>query len=93
MGLDEIDYVLLIPDVEVCVERVMTRPDHGFRDEAAARKMHGEFARSDVDARHVIVNDGGPDAAVAEVAARLERGELTTTGDPGEGSGQGDPGV
>lgn len=39
-----LDYVVLLPPVEVCVERVATRRGHGFTDEAATRKMHAEFA-------------------------------------------------
>lgn len=43
-GLKRVDYVVLLPPVEVCVERVATRVGHGFSDEAATRKMHAEFA-------------------------------------------------
>lgn len=75
-GLDELHYVVLFPDVEVSVGRVMTREDHGFRDEAAARKMHGEFTRADVDARHLLVNHSTPDAAAEEIVDRWERGDL-----------------
>ena len=53
-GLTELDYVVLMPDVETCVERVLNRSGHGFRDEAAARKMHAEFATASVDPRHVL---------------------------------------
>ncbi len=75
-GLDTLHYVVLLPDAEVCVERVMTRVDHGFRDEAAARKMHHEFAGAVVDARHVIDHQVDADATADEVMARWERGEL-----------------
>ena len=60
-GLDALDYVVLLPDVEVCVERVMTRTGHGFRNEAAARKMHDNFTRSEIDPRHVLDNNTDPD--------------------------------
>lgn len=53
-GLAELDYVVLMPNVGACVDRVMTRTGHGFRDEAAARKMHDEFARAHVASRHVL---------------------------------------
>jgi cytidylate kinase len=75
-GLDELDYVVLLPDVEVCVERIMTRVGHGFRDEAAARKMHHEFTRAAVDPRHVLANDAGAAAAADDIVARWERGDL-----------------
>jgi len=75
-GLDALDYAVLLPDVEVCVERVFTRVDHGFRDESAARKMHHEFARCEIDARHVIVNHSTAEDAADEIIARWECGVL-----------------
>ncbi|WP_436795107.1 AAA family ATPase [Actinospongicola halichondriae] len=53
-GLTAFDYVVLLPDVETCVARVSSRTGHDFRDEDAARKMHEEFARASVPARHVL---------------------------------------
>jgi cytidylate kinase len=75
-GLDELHYAVLFPDVDTCVARVMTRSNHEFRDEAAARKMHDEFTRSDVDRRHVLVNLGTADVAAEELVDRWERGDL-----------------
>ena len=49
-GLETLQYVVLMPSVEACVERVATRVGHGFTDEAATRKMHHEFAAAAVDA-------------------------------------------
>src|SRR5437588_12892586 len=73
-GLDRLDYVVLLPSLERCVERVMSRRDHGFRDEAATRKMHEEFSRADVDERHVLVDPPDDPQAVAElVLAALPR--------------------
>jgi hypothetical protein len=78
-GLERLDYVVLMPDVETCVTRVRTRRDHGFADEAATRKMHAEFAAARVDRRHVI---DGPTGDVEAVAARISaaqaRGDLAT---------------
>ncbi len=75
-GLETLDYAVLLPDVEVCVERVMTRREHGFRDEPAARKMHHEFTNAPVDERHVVVNHDDAEAAADEVMVRWERGDL-----------------
>jgi cytidylate kinase len=75
-GLDALDYAILLPDVKVCVERVFTRVDHGFRDEAAARKMHHEFAQFAVEPRHVLANHSTAESAAAEIVHRWERGEL-----------------
>ena len=45
-GLDELSYVIVLPDVDQCVARVATREGHGFADLAATRKMHAEFRES-----------------------------------------------
>src|SRR5918997_6739645 len=34
-GLDRLDYMILLPSVERCLERVATRIGHGFSDEPA----------------------------------------------------------
>jgi predicted ABC-type ATPase len=53
-GLRALDYVILLPSVERCVERVATRANHGFTDEPATRHMHEQFATAEVDPRHVL---------------------------------------
>jgi cytidylate kinase len=74
-GLDSLDYVILLPPVETCVQRVQTRPDHGFTDEPATRKMHDEFARAVIAARHVLRDlPETPDAVAEAVLALVERG-------------------
>lgn len=74
-GLASLDYAVLLPPVEVCVQRVSTRRDHGFIDEAATRKMHAEFVRACVDDRHVMSAPQGNATAVAELveSARAAR--------------------
>jgi cytidylate kinase len=75
-GLEEIHYAVLLPDVEVCVERVMTRQDHVLRNEDAARRMHANFVRAAVDARHVVVNHSTPNVAADELLDRWGHGDL-----------------
>ena len=76
-GLERLDYAILLPSVEVCVQRVATRPDHGFTDEAATRKMHAEFVRARVDDRHVLRDPSGDATSVAEIIeSAREAGEL-----------------
>lgn len=53
-GLDRLDYVVLLPPVETCVARVQQRLNHGFRDEAATRKMHAEFTAAQISPRHLL---------------------------------------
>jgi len=64
-GLDRLDYVLLLPSVDECVERVATRIGHGFTDEPATRKMHADFAGAEVDERHVLRDPRGDAPMVA----------------------------
>jgi hypothetical protein len=83
-GLDRLDYVVLLPTVERCVQRVRTRTGHGFGDEAATRKMHHEFATAPVDDRHVLADPpGGPDVVADLVEAALAAGTLAYTPSPG----------
>ncbi len=76
-GLDRLDYAVLMPSVERCVEHVATRADHGFADEAATRKMHHEFALATVDSRHVLADPpDGPEAVADLVLAARGAGAL-----------------
>ncbi len=76
-GLDALHYVVLMPDVERCVRRVDERHHHAFRDEAATRKMHREFAVATVEDRHVLRDP--PDdveAVVTAIVAGVESGRF-----------------
>ena len=77
-GLDEVAYVILLPSVDVCVERVLTRENHGFDDEPATRKMHDEFARAEIAARHVLADPSpDPDAVADLILAQWSAGSLS----------------
>lgn len=76
-GLDALDYVVLMPPVEVCLHRVATREGHGFTDADATRKMHDEFARAQVESRHVLDASGSAAAVADRVAAALASESLT----------------
>jgi cytidylate kinase len=77
-GLDRIDYAILLPSVEVCVQRVATRLHHGFTDAEATRKMHAEFLGAGIEDRHVLRNPTGDAAAVAAlIESARAAGELT----------------
>jgi hypothetical protein len=76
-GLPSLHYVVLLPSVERCEERVATRQGHGFTDGPATRKMHGEFARADVAERHVLVDPPDDAAAVVDrIAAAVAGGTV-----------------
>ncbi len=76
--VDELDYVVLLPEVERCVQRVHDRIDHEFSDGPATRKMHAEFSGTDLDPRHVVTLAGGPESLAAEVTRRRVSGSLVS---------------
>ena len=85
-GLNELDYLLLLPSVDRCVQRVATREGHGFTDEPATRKMHAEFAAADVDARHVFADAPDDlDALATAVLAASRAGTLRYVTSPSRG--------
>lgn len=49
-----LDYVVPLPSVEECVERVAMRRGHGFTDEASTLAMHAQFAGADIAKRPVL---------------------------------------
>jgi len=80
-GLDGFDYVVLLPPCDICVDRVRSRPGHGFRDEAATRKMHDSFVAAAVDRRHVLVDPPGrPEEVAGLVVVARDAGRLTVDG-------------
>ena len=68
-GLASLHYVVLLPPLDVCIERVRNRVDHGFADLSATRDMHQQFAASTLDSRHVITEPDGEPARLAELIA------------------------
>ncbi len=79
--LTAVDYAILLPSAEVCVERVTTREAHAFSDESATRKMHHEFATATIARRHVRSNDGqDPSATAEDLLAARAKGELRYLG-------------
>jgi cytidylate kinase len=77
-GVDHLQYVILLPTAERCVERVATRVDHEFSDEPATRKMHAEFANASIGARHVLLDPPETPGDVADaIMERFAEGSLT----------------
>ena len=75
-GLEQLDYVVLLPSVETCVLRVGTRQDHAFADEGATRKVHAQFAAAATAARHVVDLGGDVDEVVSRITRAQARSEL-----------------
>jgi cytidylate kinase len=66
-GLAHLEYVVLLPPLDLCIERVHTRVDHGFTDLSVTRDMHRQFAAATVDSRHVITKPDSEPARLAEL--------------------------
>lgn len=71
LGVDALDYVILLPAELVCVERVLARQGHGFTSCEATRSMHRQFAAAEIAARHVV--RPGRHERPADVAAEVQQ--------------------
>ena len=69
-GLKHLHYAVLLPPLEVCLERVTYRQNHGFTDRDAAEHMWDDFHRADLDPRHIM---DAPENLPAELARTLVR--------------------
>jgi predicted ABC-type ATPase len=69
--LSYVDYVMLLPSQQRCLDRVAARVGHGFTDPEATRHMHRQFATAGVEDRHVLMDP--PDDPAATVALIRER--------------------
>jgi hypothetical protein len=66
-----------MPSLDVCLERVRSRVDHGFSDLSVTRDMHQQFARARVDTRHLVTEPEEPPADLAElIALQLSSGRF-----------------
>ena len=76
-GLAHLDYVILLPPLEVCLERVQNRADHGFGDLSVTGDLYEQFAGADVDKRHLITESDDHPAQITELIRRsLEDGRF-----------------
>ena len=80
-GVSHLHYALLLPPLEVCLQRIRTRRGHGFTDRDAAEHMWWQMQRADVAPRHVVAAHGQPAAEIAaQLAQLLEEGGLRYPG-------------
>jgi hypothetical protein len=78
-GLDQVEYAILLPSVERCVERVSNRQEHEFTDSEATRHMHRPFADASVEREHLLIDPPDDPNHVADVIlGSLERDLLTS---------------
>lgn len=77
--LARIHYVVLLPPMHVCVERVRGRVGHGFTDLEATRHMYGEFVGARVAGRHLITSLGSAELVATSIHEHLATGSLAWT--------------
>lgn len=72
------EYVVLLPSLDVCLERIRSRDGHDFSDEAAARSMHTQFVEACGGWReHVVDSASGSPTDVADtIESRRASGRL-----------------
>ena len=70
-GLSQVHYLILLPPLEVCLERVRTRVGHGFADLSVTRDMYEQFRDATIDTRHMI---NEPDHHPAQLTELITRG-------------------
>ncbi len=77
-GRPPIHDAVLLPSLEVCLERVRTRPGHPFSDEAAANRMWHSFDAKRGSLR-TLDAVGSPAEVAQEVAALVSAGSILAT--------------
>lgn len=75
-GLADLDYAVLLPSVDVCLQRVAGRRNHGFTDAGATRHMHDQFASVSIQGRHRFDSAAPIDQLVDQVLAARSAGTL-----------------
>jgi cytidylate kinase len=75
--LINVHYVVLLPPLAVCLGRVRSREGHGFTDRDAAEHMWHEFARCEIDRRHVVSeHDQEPATMAGQLVQRINDGSM-----------------
>lgn len=76
-GLSYLHYAILLPPLEVCLERVRHRVGHGFSDLPVTRDMYQQFDDAAVATRHLITEPDDDPARLAElIAENLDTGQF-----------------
>jgi len=74
--LSFLHYAALLPPEPVCLERVRSRADHGFRDQQAARHMYQQFATAAVDPRYVVTSTDAAAVLARQLFDLVHEGQL-----------------
>jgi len=78
-GVVSLDYLILLPSLDPCIERVATRLGHGFHDEGATREMHRQFAKEKIPKRYLLVDPPDDSGQVADSIVKLFEREYPTS--------------
>ena len=66
----DVHYVVLLPPLRICIERVRNRGDHGFSDSVVTEDLYRQFVDAGIENRHLIIE---PDATPAQLAELIMR--------------------
>jgi hypothetical protein len=69
-------YAIMLPPEPICLERVRSRSDHGFKDQQAARHMYQQFAAADVDPRYVVSSTDAATVLARQLFDLVHQGRL-----------------
>jgi cytidylate kinase len=73
----DVHYVVLLPPLRICIERVRSRGDHGFSDLAVTDDLYRQFVGAGIDDRHLIIEPDAPPTQLAElIIGKLNDGSL-----------------
>jgi hypothetical protein len=73
----DVHYVVLLPPLRICIERVRSRGDQGFSDLAVTKDMYRQFVDARIDDRHLIIESDAPPAQLAAlIIGKLNDGSL-----------------
>jgi cytidylate kinase len=73
----DVHYVLLLPPLSICIERVRSRGDQGFSDLGVTEDLYRQFVDAGIDERHLIIEPDAPPAQLAElIMAKLNDDSL-----------------
>lgn len=82
-GISALHYVVLLPPLDVCLERVERRIGHGFTDLAATRQMYEQFDAAVHELSAHVLPEVGPAHDQAElVRDGIARGRFRYLTDP-----------
>jgi cytidylate kinase len=74
--LSFLHYAIMLPPEPICLERVRSRSDHGFKDQQAARHMYRQFATADVDPRYVVSSTDAAAVLARQLFDLVHQGRL-----------------